>query len=59
MKPPVEIDYDSIENHTAEQVVFVIGEQTLPIPHGLIIEHDREKKIIKVPESFALRQGLI
>lgn len=62
MNLPVDIDYDEIGQIPEEHVVFVIDAQEglgVAVPHGLIITHDKEKKVIQVPESFAIRQGLI
>lgn len=62
MNKPVDIDYDEMGQTTTEHVVFIIDAQEgigVRVPHGLIISHDKEKKVIQVPESFAIRQGLI
>ena len=60
MKLPVDIKYESIENHNAEHIVFILDSSTkITVSHNLIVTHDREKKVIQVPESFALRNDLI
>ena len=60
MNNPVTIDYDKIIIDQPESKTFqIMPVQTVEVPRSLILAHDKEKKTIQVPESFAIRQGLI
>ena len=60
LKNPVTIDYDKVMSTTPQsKTLQIMPGKTVVVPRSLIAAHDEEKCTIDVPESFAIRKGLI